>query len=136
MKRAFNYGNCKYSLQNGDDTPESSDQRVTVIVVALCVHFVSLVWLCILFVQMCGSVLASLIGLAGSGYCFIISAMAMLEGPYCLNSLKWGTPFQDHGLQYDTIDPSYPSYINVMLDSVQLLNTFLYLCTSNSQIPA
>ncbi|XP_053490028.1 transmembrane 4 L6 family member 18 [Ictalurus furcatus] len=49
---------------------------------------------------MCGSVLASLIGLAGSGYCFIISAMAMLEGPYCMSKLKWETPFQNDGLRY------------------------------------
>lgn len=49
---------------------------------------------------MCGSVLASLIGLAGSGYCFIISVLAMLEGPLCLNNSEWTTPFQNDGAKY------------------------------------
>ncbi|GAA6110888.1 transmembrane 4 L6 family member 18 [Tachysurus ichikawai] len=49
---------------------------------------------------MCGSVLASLIGLAGSGYCFIISALAMIEGPLCLSKSNWTSPFQKNGPQY------------------------------------
>ncbi|XP_060797496.1 transmembrane 4 L6 family member 18 [Neoarius graeffei] len=49
---------------------------------------------------MCGSVLASLIGLAGSAYCFVISAMAMLEGPHCLSNSNWTTPFQKDGMSY------------------------------------
>ncbi|KAG7327882.1 hypothetical protein KOW79_009488 [Hemibagrus wyckioides] len=48
---------------------------------------------------MCGSVLASLIGLAGSGYCFIVSALAMVEGPLCLKE-TWITPFQNDGGKY------------------------------------
>lgn len=49
---------------------------------------------------MCGSVLASLVGLAGSGYCFIVSALAMLEGPLCLNNSEWTIPFQNDGAKY------------------------------------
>lgn len=89
-----------------------------------CVHFVSLVWLCIMFVQMCGSVLASLIGMAGSCYCFIISVMAMLEGPSCFDNTTWSTPFMNDGAKYEnTIDRFY---VNVMLDWIQLLNIVVY----------
>ncbi|XP_036378040.1 transmembrane 4 L6 family member 18 [Megalops cyprinoides] len=42
---------------------------------------------------MCGSVLAALIGLAGSGYCFVISALALTEGPKCEVSGLWEYPF-------------------------------------------
>lgn len=93
------------------------------IVLALCIHFVCL------FFQMCGSVLVSLIGLAGSGYCFIISALAMVEGPRCLHNQKWITPFQNDGGKYEStlyITP-YTSCLNAMLDSIELLNTFLYV---------
>ncbi|KAI2650099.1 Transmembrane 4 L6 family member 1 [Labeo rohita] len=38
---------------------------------------------------MCGSVFAALVGLAGSAYCFLISALALLEGPYCFTFLGW-----------------------------------------------
>ncbi|XP_062868997.1 transmembrane 4 L6 family member 18 [Trichomycterus rosablanca] len=47
-----------------------------------------------------GSVVASLIGLAGSGYCFIISALAMLEGPYCYTTDGWSYPFMHTGPNY------------------------------------
>lgn len=73
-----------------------------------------------MFIQMCGSVLASLIGLAGSAYCFVISAMAMLEGPFCLVDSNWTTPFMNDKAKYEnTIDPSY---MNEMLDSLNILN--------------
>ncbi|XP_021455455.1 transmembrane 4 L6 family member 1 isoform X2 [Oncorhynchus mykiss] len=51
-------------------------------------------------VLMCGSVMAALVGLAGSGYCFIISAMAMLEGPQCFTALGWSYPFANEGGRY------------------------------------
>uniref|UniRef100_A0AAY5KYR2 Transmembrane 4 L six family member 18 n=1 Tax=Esox lucius TaxID=8010 RepID=A0AAY5KYR2_ESOLU len=50
--------------------------------------------------MMCGSVMAALVGLAGSGYCFIISAMAMLEGPQCFTSMGWTYPFANDGGRY------------------------------------
>ncbi|CDQ71692.1 unnamed protein product [Oncorhynchus mykiss] len=50
--------------------------------------------------MMCGSVMAALVGLAGSGYCFIISAMAMLEGPQCFTALGWSYPFANEGGRY------------------------------------
>ncbi|KAM9478445.1 transmembrane 4 L6 family member 1 [Salvelinus alpinus] len=51
---------------------------------------------------MCGSVTAALVGLAGSGYCFVISAMAMLEGPQCecATALEWSYPFANDGGRY------------------------------------
>ncbi|XP_063056935.1 transmembrane 4 L6 family member 18 [Engraulis encrasicolus] len=44
---------------------------------------------------MCGSVLASLVGLAGSAYCFVVSMLGLLKGPYCFTSLGWAYPFDD-----------------------------------------
>uniref|UniRef100_A0A4W5RM81 Transmembrane 4 L six family member 18 n=1 Tax=Hucho hucho TaxID=62062 RepID=A0A4W5RM81_9TELE len=49
---------------------------------------------------MCGSVTAALVGLAGSGYCFVISAMAMLEGPHCNTSEGWKYPFANERGRY------------------------------------
>lgn len=50
--------------------------------------------------MMCGAVLAALVGLAGSGFCFLISALAMLEGPLCFTDLGWVYPFTDQGGRY------------------------------------
>lgn len=50
--------------------------------------------------MMCGAVLASLVGLAGSGYCFVISALAILEGPFCFTDLGWTYPFLNGGGSY------------------------------------
>ncbi|KAL4593065.1 transmembrane 4 L6 family member 1-like [Arapaima gigas] len=49
---------------------------------------------------MCGSVLAALVGLAGAGYCFIISALALIEGPKCFTMLGWQYPFRNGGGKY------------------------------------
>ncbi|XP_064865384.1 transmembrane 4 L6 family member 1-like [Oncorhynchus nerka] len=56
--------------------------------------------MCVCLFQMCGSVTAALVGLAGSGYCFVISAMAMLEGPQCDTGLGWSYPFANEGGRY------------------------------------
>ncbi|XP_004068090.1 transmembrane 4 L6 family member 1 [Oryzias latipes] len=50
--------------------------------------------------MMCGSVFAAVIGLVGSGYCFIISGLALLQGPYCFTSLGWRYPFSELGGSY------------------------------------
>ncbi|CAB1323819.1 unnamed protein product [Coregonus sp. 'balchen'] len=50
--------------------------------------------------MMCGLVMAALVGLAGSGYCFVISVMAMLEGPQCNNAQGWSYPFANQGGRY------------------------------------
>ncbi|XP_048845698.1 transmembrane 4 L6 family member 18 [Brienomyrus brachyistius] len=47
-----------------------------------------------------GSVTAALIGLVGSGYCFVISAMALMEGPLCWTGTKWTYPFENQAGQY------------------------------------
>ncbi|KAK7137392.1 hypothetical protein R3I93_017466 [Phoxinus phoxinus] len=49
---------------------------------------------------MCGSVMAALVGLAGSGFCFLISALALLKGPYCFTKMGWESPFKDDRGQY------------------------------------
>ncbi|XP_076879477.1 transmembrane 4 L6 family member 1 [Brachyhypopomus gauderio] len=49
---------------------------------------------------MCGSVLPALLGVAGSVYCFIISGLALLEGPYCFTSSGWRSPFENIGPKY------------------------------------
>ncbi|XP_066455241.1 transmembrane 4 L6 family member 1 [Eleutherodactylus coqui] len=50
---------------------------------------------------MLGSVVAALIGVAGGGYCLIISALGLAEGPYCLQSNgMWGYPFRNTNAHY------------------------------------
>ncbi|XP_053717262.1 transmembrane 4 L6 family member 18 [Synchiropus splendidus] len=50
--------------------------------------------------MMCGSALAALLGLLGSGYCFIISGLILLQGPQCFTSLGWTYPFADQRGRY------------------------------------
>ncbi|KAG9351211.1 hypothetical protein JZ751_025102 [Albula glossodonta] len=49
---------------------------------------------------MCSSVLAALVGLVGSGYCFVISALALMEGPLCDASGGWHSPFINGSGEY------------------------------------
>ncbi|KAJ8374347.1 hypothetical protein SKAU_G00049270 [Synaphobranchus kaupii] len=49
---------------------------------------------------MCSSVLAALVGLAGAGYCFVISNLALMEGPYCLYAGEWQSPFTNQTGDY------------------------------------
>ncbi|XP_035269982.1 transmembrane 4 L6 family member 18 [Anguilla anguilla] len=49
---------------------------------------------------MCSSVLAALVGLAGAGYCFVISDLALIEGPYCLHNGTWTSPFANQSGDY------------------------------------
>ncbi|KAJ8418899.1 hypothetical protein AAFF_G00003980 [Aldrovandia affinis] len=49
---------------------------------------------------MCSSVMAALIGLAGSGYCFVVSALALMEGPYCFADQRWQSPFINQSGDY------------------------------------
>lgn len=49
--------------------------------------------------MMCGSVLAAIIGLVGSGYCFLISGLALFQGPQCFNN-RWSYPFEGQGGRY------------------------------------
>ncbi|XP_041125859.1 transmembrane 4 L6 family member 1-like [Polyodon spathula] len=46
-----------------------------------------------------------LIGIGGSGYCFIVAALALTEGPYCLTSRGWRYPFANSFGSY-LFDPS------------------------------
>ncbi|XP_017573359.1 transmembrane 4 L6 family member 18 [Pygocentrus nattereri] len=85
---------------------------------------------------MCGSVLAALIGLVGSGYCFFISAVALLNGPFCFTSLGWRSPFESDGPKYlfareswsECIQPVHIVEWNVTLLSIMLgLSTLEFL---------
>lgn len=86
---------------------------------------------------MCGSVIAALVGLVGSGYCFLISAIALLKGPNCFTTAKgWTSPFENDGGKYlfapDTwSECDQPRHIvewNVTLLSILLgLSTFEFL---------
>ncbi|MEE6500986.1 hypothetical protein FKM82_004019 [Ascaphus truei] len=77
---------------------------------------------------MLSSILAALIGLAGSGYCVIISALGLAEGPKCLNNGQWSYPFSGtngHYLtQYSTwsqcTEPQHVVVWNVSLFSILL----------------
>lgn len=43
---------------------------------------------------MLSSVLAAVIGIAGSGYCVIVAALGLVEGPLCLDaSNQWNYTF-------------------------------------------
>lgn len=50
---------------------------------------------------MLSSVLAALFGIAGSGYCVIVAALGLAEGPLCLDSLsQWNYTFASTEGQY------------------------------------
>ncbi|XP_018428927.1 PREDICTED: transmembrane 4 L6 family member 1 [Nanorana parkeri] len=49
---------------------------------------------------MLGSVVAALIGIAGAGYCLIISALALAEGPFCQTNSGWTYPFANTNANY------------------------------------
>lgn len=78
---------------------------------------------------MLSSVLAALIGIAGSGYCVIVAALGLAEGPLCLNSLgQWNYTFANTDGQYllDTstwsqcVEPKHVVEWNVSLFSILL----------------
>lgn len=77
---------------------------------------------------MLGSVVASLIGIAGAGYCLIISALGLAEGPLCLNNNQWTYPFAnsnahylaDHSTWSQCAEPSNVVVWNVTLFSILL----------------
>ncbi|XP_061681716.1 transmembrane 4 L6 family member 18 [Syngnathoides biaculeatus] len=50
--------------------------------------------------MMCGSALAAVVGLVGASYCFVISGLALMQGPQCFTSLGWSYPFADQGGRY------------------------------------
>lgn len=52
---------------------------------------------------MLGSVVAALIGIAGAGYCLIISALALERGPRCQTSSGWSYPFENTNGKYVSI---------------------------------
>ncbi|XP_032381159.1 transmembrane 4 L6 family member 1 isoform X2 [Etheostoma spectabile] len=51
-------------------------------------------------VVMCGSVLTAVVGMVGSGYCFIMSGFALVQGPQCFTSYGWSYPFADQWGRY------------------------------------
>ncbi|CAL8306232.1 unnamed protein product [Lota lota] len=50
--------------------------------------------------MMCGSVLAAVVGMGGSGYCFVLSGLTLLQGPQCFTDLGWTYPFSNTGGRY------------------------------------
>ncbi|XP_030647396.1 transmembrane 4 L6 family member 1 [Chanos chanos] len=81
---------------------------------------------------MCGSVMAALVGLAGSTYCFLISAVALMEGPYCFTDLGWSSPFEKSGGRYLFNRSSWSQCIQpaqIVEWNVTLLSTLIGLST-------
>ncbi|KAG8429010.1 hypothetical protein GDO86_018556, partial [Hymenochirus boettgeri] len=79
---------------------------------------------------MLSSVLAALIGVAGSGYCVVISALGLVEGPYCYKDNQWVYPFQDTKGQYLTNYGSWSLCLepeNVVVWNVTLFSILLGL---------
>ncbi|XP_053567601.1 transmembrane 4 L6 family member 1 [Bombina bombina] len=77
---------------------------------------------------MLSSILAALIGIAGSGYCLIISALALVEGPYCSDGSVWSYIFKgtnggylgDHASWSQCAEPKNVVVWNVTLFSILL----------------
>ncbi|XP_069583721.1 transmembrane 4 L6 family member 1 [Ranitomeya imitator] len=77
---------------------------------------------------MLGSVVAALIGVAGAGYCVIISALGLTEGPLCLSNGVWTYPFAgsnsnylaDHSTWSQCTEPTNVVVWNVTLFSILL----------------
>uniref|UniRef100_A0A3B4G9F6 Transmembrane 4 L6 family member 1-like n=1 Tax=Pundamilia nyererei TaxID=303518 RepID=A0A3B4G9F6_9CICH len=46
------------------------------------------------------TLLAAVVGLVGSAYCFIVSGYALLQGPQCFTSYGWSYPFADQKGRY------------------------------------
>ncbi|XP_073437179.1 transmembrane 4 L6 family member 1 isoform X3 [Dendrobates tinctorius] len=77
---------------------------------------------------MLGSVVAALIGVAGAGYCVIISALGLSEGPLCLSNGDWVYPFAgsnanylaDHSTWSQCTEPTNVVVWNVTLFSILL----------------
>ncbi|XP_012680769.1 transmembrane 4 L6 family member 18 [Clupea harengus] len=79
---------------------------------------------------MCSSVLASLVGLAGSSYCFVVSALALLKGPYCFTLMGWSYPFENDSGNYLFNRDTWSSCIqpsNIVQWDVTLLSILLGL---------
>ncbi|XP_072428127.1 transmembrane 4 L6 family member 1 [Chiloscyllium punctatum] len=80
-------------------------------------------------------VLVSLIGMAGAGYCFNVSLLGLLKGPYCLTDLGWNYPFNSTNGRYLTDlttwsqcrEPSHIVAWNVTLFSILLALSGLQL---------
>ncbi|XP_032887756.1 transmembrane 4 L6 family member 1-like [Amblyraja radiata] len=77
---------------------------------------------------MLASAVVALVGIAGSGYCLIVSALGLTQGPYCLTDLGWRYPFNDTNGRYLTnytswsqcIEPKHVVTWNVTLFSILL----------------
>lgn len=77
---------------------------------------------------MLSSVLAAIIGVAGAGYCLIIAALALVEGPYCRTSNGWEYPFaagnatylRDHETWSQCLEPKNVVVWNVTLFAILL----------------
>ncbi|XP_056420830.1 transmembrane 4 L6 family member 1 isoform X2 [Hyla sarda] len=81
---------------------------------------------------MLGSVVAALIGIVGAGYCLIISALGLAEGPYCLNRSdnQWTYPFADSNANYLTDHSTWSQCVepkNVVVWNVTLFSILLGL---------
>lgn len=62
---------------------------------------------------MCGSVLAAVVGLLGSGYCFVMSGFVLLQGPQCFTSMGWTYPFSDQTGRYAATDLLPSIYLSI-----------------------
>ncbi|NP_001087352.1 transmembrane 4 L six family member 1 S homeolog [Xenopus laevis] len=79
---------------------------------------------------MLSSILAALIGVAGAGYCVVISALGLVEGPLCLNSGEWSYAFSGTNGQYLTNHQSWSTCSepkNVVVWNVTLFSILLGL---------
>ncbi|KAM4694174.1 transmembrane 4 L6 family member 1 [Discoglossus pictus] len=79
---------------------------------------------------MLSSIFAALIGLVGSAYCLIVSAVGLYEGPKCWNGSQWDTIFKDTNGRYLTDHNSWSQCIepkNVVVWNVTLFSILIGL---------
>ncbi|KAM8953160.1 transmembrane 4 L6 family member 1 [Pelodytes ibericus] len=77
---------------------------------------------------MLSSILAAIIGICGAGYCVIVSALGLVEGPNCLVNNEWTYPFRNsngsyltnHAIWSQCTEPSNVVVWNVTLFSILL----------------
>ncbi|XP_067851107.1 transmembrane 4 L6 family member 18 [Heptranchias perlo] len=77
---------------------------------------------------MLASVLVALTGMTGAGYCFVVSAVGLSQGPYCLTDQGWRYAFNNTNGRYLTnyttwsqcIEPYHVVTWNVTLFSILL----------------
>ncbi|NP_001098587.1 uncharacterized protein LOC565274 [Danio rerio] len=130
----------KYS-QNGQLTEEVKYMGglvgggVMVLIPAFHIHLTGKQGCCANRCGMFLSILFAAVGVVGALYSFIVALMGLINGPYCLSSFSWTTPFKDRNESYlkdrdswkDCTEPKNVVEFNVGLFSTLLVTSAVQL---------